>query len=81
MLTFLAIFYHYFKNMFHSLREESSREQRIYVIAGIASILGFTVQSMTDYTFYNYRVMMFFWAVLGLGILFTGYDRMKERND
>ena len=30
------------------------------------------VQSMTDYTFYNYRVTLLFWAVLGLGAAFAG---------
>lgn len=81
LFIFLAILYQYFKNMFHTLRVGKPREQRTFVIAGISSIIGFIVQSMTDYTFYNYRVMLLFWAVLGISMLFTRYDRMEESND
>ena len=39
--------------------------------AGIAAIAGFAIQSMFDYTFYNYRVMLLFWGFLGIYLLFT----------
>lgn len=39
------------------------------------------VQSMTDYTFYNYRVMLLFWAVLALGLLFTRCKELKGANN
>lgn len=80
LLLFIAIIYQYFKNMISSLRRKGDPEGRIFVIAGITSILGFSVQSMTDYTFYNYRVMLLFWIVLGIGLLFTRSDNTEEQN-
>jgi len=52
--------------------------QRVLMIAGIASVVGFLVQAMTDYTFYNYRVMLFFWSVLAIGVIATRYDKLRE---
>ena len=48
------------------LRDKSSK---ILQIAAISSVVGFLVQGATDYSFYNYRVTLVFWAVLGLGAL------------
>lgn len=78
LFLFIAIIYQYFKNMFSSLRRRGDREGRVFVIAGISSVLGFLVQSLTDYSFYNYRVMLLFWIVLGIGLLFTRADNSGE---
>ena len=37
----------------------------------IGGVGGFMAQSMTDYTFYNYRVALLFFAVLALGASFA----------
>lgn len=36
--------------------------------AAIAGILGFLLQGMFDYVWYNYRVFAMFWMVIGIGI-------------
>ena len=46
-------------------REKGAR--RIHLIAILSGITGFLAQSMTDYSFYNYRVILAFWATVGLG--------------
>ncbi len=38
------------------------------VIALGAGILGFLLQGMTDYVWYNYKMLMIFWIVIGLAI-------------
>ncbi|MCL2827941.1 MAG: O-antigen ligase family protein [Oscillospiraceae bacterium] len=78
LLVFLGVLYQYFKATFAAIRRKIQGEQRILVIASIASVVGFLVQSMTDYTFYNYRLMLFFWAVLALGLIAVRYDKLKE---
>jgi len=55
--------------------------QRVLVIAGISAVVGFLVQAMTDYTFYNFRVMLFFWGVLAIGVIATRYDKLREGGD
>ena len=41
------------------------------VAGAIGGVGGFMAQSMTDYTFYNYRVALLFFAVLALGASFA----------
>ena len=50
----------------------------MFQIGSLSSIGGFMVQSMTDYSFYNYRVMYLFWAYLALSAVFCRWDRLKE---
>ena len=78
LAVFLGALYQYFKATFAALRRKVQGEQRVLVIAGIASVAGFLVQGMTDYTFYNYRVMLFFWGVLAIGVMATRYDKLRE---
>ena len=54
-----------------AVSREERRENRMFQSAGIAAIGGFMLQSMFDYTFYNYRVMLMFWAFLGIYLLYT----------
>ena len=39
--------------------------------AVLAGVMGFLAQGMTDYSFYNYRVTLVFWAMLGLGAVWA----------
>ena len=78
LFLFLAVLYQYFKTTFAAIRRKIQGEQRILVIASIAAVVGFLVQSMTDYTFYNYRVMLFFWCVLAVGVIAVRYDTLGE---
>ena len=78
ILVFLALLYQYFKQAFAALRRRVTGPQRVLVIAGIASIIGFLVQGMTDYTFYNFRVMLFFWGILAFGVLAVRYDKLRD---
>ena len=68
----------YYRMMFTAMHRETDRQARMFQIAGVSAVSGFLVQSMTDYTFYNYRVLLLFWAVLGLSVLFTRMGRRRE---
>ena len=78
LFVFLAVLYQYFKATFAALRRRVTGAQRTLVIASIASVVGFLVQAMTDYTFYNFRVMLLFWGVLAVGVIATRYDKLLE---
>lgn len=78
IICFIAIIYQFYKASFSALSKETDKEARVFIIAGISAISGFMVQSFTDYTFYNYRVTILFWIVLGFGILFTKMSSLKE---
>ncbi|MCL2569199.1 MAG: O-antigen ligase family protein [Oscillospiraceae bacterium] len=77
LVVFLCVIYQFFKTTFATLRRTTG-SQRILTIAPISSVVAFLVMSMTDYTFYNFRVMLFFWAILAVGILATRYDKLRE---
>jgi len=81
LAVFLGMLYQYFKATFAALRRKVRGAQRILVIAGISAVVGFLVQAMTDYTFYNFRVMLFFWGVLAIGVIATRYDKLREGGD
>ena len=78
LAVFLAALYQYFKATFAALRRKVQGAQKALVIASIASIVGFLVQSMTDYTFYNFRIILFFWGVLAVGVIAAQYDKLCE---
>lgn len=67
--VFLAVLFTYFRNLSCAVSREKDRTSKILQIASISSVLGFLVQSATDHSFYNYRVTLVFWAVLGIGAL------------
>lgn len=78
--VFCLIIFSFYRTCFTALRGEKDFETRVFIITGISAVSGFMVQSMTDYTFYNYRVMLLFWAVLALGLLFTRCAELKGAN-
>jgi O-antigen ligase len=71
LVTLLLAFFSYFRTLATGVRNEAEQENKIFQIAGIASMAGFIVQSMFDYTFYNYRVMLMMWGYMALFLLFT----------
>lgn len=78
IIMFIAIIYQFYKAAFASLITEKNKKNRVFIISGIASISGFLVQSLFDYTFYNYRVMLLFWIALAFGVIFTNISSLRE---
>ena len=56
------------KKLCGAAKRTSDKSMRYILLGFISSVAGFMVQSLTDYTFYNYRVMIFFWIIVFLGI-------------
>ena len=79
LLVFLMILFHYFRRLCVAMGREKDRDSRLFQIAAVSSVCGFLVQAMTDYSFYNYRVMFLFWAVLGIGAVLAGRSALPER--
>lgn len=81
LVVFLMVLFHYFRHLCAAIHKESDRDSRIFQIAAVSAVCGFLVQAMTDYSFYNYRVMFLFWAILGLGALLAGRTALPEREE
>ncbi len=50
-----------------TLHKNESRPEKLLSAAGFCGILAVLAQGATDYIWYNYRVFLMFWLVLGLG--------------
>ena len=67
LVTFLILCLGAFRMLCTALRREQDRLLRLVEIGCVAALCGFLAESMTDYTFYNYRVLLLFFGVLGIG--------------
>ncbi|MCI8303810.1 MAG: hypothetical protein HFF52_04190 [Lawsonibacter sp.] len=78
LAVFLILIFVYFRMMGTAVSREKDRTSRLYQIACTCGVLGFLVQAMTDYSFYNYRVLFLFWAYLSLGAMTTRRSGLPE---
>ncbi len=75
-IVMMGVMYNYFKDSIISMKAKKD-----IVLGGlIASMLGFLLQSMTDHTWYNYRVVLIFWVMIALTITASKIN-LKEKND
>ena len=80
---FLIILFSYFRYMFTAVSKEiktnsEDKSLKILQFAAISSIFGFLIQGFTDYSFYNYRVTLVFWIVIGIGVLLSGRTMLSK---
>jgi len=78
LVIFLLLLFVYFRMMCAALSKETGWKSRLFQIAFTSGVCGFMVQAMTDYSFYNYRVMFLFWAYLALGALSARRSELPE---
>ncbi len=68
LIVFCIILWCFFRRMSAGVHKAEKGRGRLLQIAFFSGMAGFMVQAMTDYSFYNYRVMLLFWIYLGLGV-------------
>lgn len=78
LVVFLLVLIQYARTLCVALKERTSWSTRVLQAAFVAGVGGFLVQAMTDYSFYNYRVMFLFWSYLALGMLAAKRDQLPE---
>lgn len=79
LIVFLGVVYNFYKEATISMLKKKN-----IVLAGIiAGMTGFFLESMFDYTWYNYRVILIFWMVLAFGTVASKLgenESGKEKN-
>lgn len=76
-ITMVGVMYNYFKEIVRSLNAKKN-----IVLSGLMSgMLGFLLQSMTDHTWYNYRVVFMFWIIIGLSMVASEINNKEKLND
>ena len=78
LVIFLVLLVVYTRMLCVAMAKEKDSTSRLWQIALLSGVVGFMVQAMTDYSFYNYRVMFVFWAYLALGALACRRSEMPE---
>ena len=78
LVVFFLVLIVYFRTTCCAISRETQPDSRLLQIAFTAGVCGFLVQAMTDYSFYNYRVMFLFWAYLALGSLCARRSELTE---
>ena len=78
LAVFVILLFVYFRMMCSAFSREKDWTSRMFQTACISGVCGFMVQAMTDYSFYNYRLMFFFWAFLALGAASARRSQLPE---
>jgi len=78
LASFLWVLLRYFRTLCCALRTETDGASRLLQTAFTAGMFGFLVQAMTDYSFYNYRVMLLFWVYAALGALCARRSQLPQ---
>ena len=76
-IVMLGVIYNYFKMAAVSLKAKKD-----IVLGGLVSGMGgFLLQSMTDHTWYNYRVVLIFWVIVALTVVASQINLKEKEND
>lgn len=76
LVVMVGIIYNFCKEIAVNMKNKKD-----ILTAGIlAGLLGFMLQSMFDYTWYNYRVVLIFWSILAFGMLSTRFSKEELLN-
>ncbi len=81
VIVFLILVIVFIRMCCHALSHETDRTMRMLQAGILSGVLGFLLQSMTDYSFYNYRVMFLFWAYLALGIIVCRAGSLQDGDE
>ena len=77
LASFVAILLHFFRQMASAIHLASNWREKVYPAAIFGGIAGFLLQAMTDFSFYNHRVMIMFWAFLAVGALVARINELE----
>lgn len=82
LLIFITIMAVFLKKLSVVFRETKKGGLTNLLILAIGSgVVGFLLQSMFDYTFYNYRMMAMFFMIIALGMSFRFIKEVKDEKN
>ena len=75
LVLFLVIVYQFYKGAIIAMLKKKD----ILLASIVAGMTGFFLESLFDYTWYNYRVVLIFWMVLSLGVARSVMEEKIEK--
>jgi O-antigen ligase len=79
LLSFILLCLAYFSLVLAYIRKSAGTESRTISLGFLCGIAGFLVQGLTDYSWYNYRVYLFFWVMLGFAMAVLNLCKENDR--
>jgi len=80
LISFVLICLAYFSLVLAYMRTSPSKNSRTLSVGFLCGICAFLTQSFTDYTWYNYKIYLFFWLMLGLSMAVLNLSKENDRN-
>jgi O-antigen ligase len=68
LIAFLVFLFFYTPCSLCFCKEAYNRANKLICLGFFSGTLAFLVQGLTDYVWYNYRIFLLFWMVIGLGL-------------
>ena len=78
LLTFIVLILFVLKKLFVVANKSKDLTLRTYASAFTALIVGYLLQGMFDNVWYNYRVFLLFWIIIGLSSVLCILDKKSE---
>lgn len=76
-IVLFGILYNYFKMAFISMKAKKD-----ILLSGLfTGMIGFLIESLTDHTWYNYRVLFVFWIIIALTVTASQINIKENEND
>lgn len=79
LLSFVIAMFGYFSATCMHICNTTRRNSRTSAIGALCGISAFLIQGFTDYVWYNYRVYLFFWIMLGLSMAIVQISAEEDR--
>ena len=79
LISFIILCLAYFSLVLAYIRKSAGNGSRTISLGFLCGIVAFLVQSLTDYSWYNYRVYLFFWVMLGFAMAVLNLCKENDR--
>ena len=80
LLFFLIFIFMFTQFSFGFCKNALNRSNKLLCMGIFSGIAALLIQGMTDYVWYNYRIFLLFWIIVGLGVahVYTAKDTEEE---
>ena len=78
LAIFLIFIFLYAQFSFSFCKTAMSRSNKLICLGIFSGVFALLLQGMTDYVWYNYRIFLLFWMLVGLGFAHVYAARMTE---
>ena len=68
LAVFLIFIFLYTQFSFSFCKSAMSRSNKLICLGIFSGVFAILIQGMTDYVWYNYRIFLLFWMIVGLGV-------------